>query len=121
MLFGCRVLVVDDDMARGVALCQAAEDEGAVACGPFSDVLSAVRFMRSHRIDAAVLGYDVHDGDTTSLAHALQAAGKTVLFRTDSDIPALLFEETGGVAVVPTTTAAAALVVQLAEAIRNGD
>lgn len=82
---GRSVLVVEDDYFLACAMSRTLDAAGAEVVGPVPTVATAIRLVRTRKIDAAVL--DVNLGGETSfpVADALAADGVPFIFVTAAD------------------------------------
>jgi DNA-binding NtrC family response regulator len=72
---GRRVLVVEDEAIIGFALAELVEDEGYVACGPFTRSDEAIAWLQTGTADLAIVDHLLRDGPCTELVRILQARG----------------------------------------------
>lgn len=91
VLNGRRILVVEDQCAVALDLCEGLDREGASVVGPASSVEDALQMLESSgRLDLAVLDIRLNGGTVYPVADRLQELGVPYLFTTAceaSEIP----------------------------------
>lgn len=81
VLKGRKVLVVEDQFAVALDLCEGLDREGASVVGPVSSVEDALQMLESSaRPDVAVLDIQLHGGLVYPVADRLQELGVPYLF-----------------------------------------
>ncbi|HEV8330020.1 MAG TPA: response regulator [Steroidobacteraceae bacterium] len=80
VLNGRKVLVVEDQYAVALDLCEGLDREGASVVGPASSVEDALAMLESGRPDVAVLDIQLHGGLVYPVADRLQELGVPYLF-----------------------------------------
>jgi len=108
-LCGRRILVVEDQVAIALDLCECLGQEGANAIGPACSVEDALRILESvGPLDAAVLDVELAGEPVYAVADRLQQLGVPFLFTTGyeaTEIPdryklAPLFEKPIGISAI---------------------
>ena len=74
-LEGCRVLVVEDELAIAMLLESALEDEGCVIVGPYGGVRDALAAARNETLDLAVLDINLAGEMVFPVAEVLAERG----------------------------------------------
>jgi CheY-like chemotaxis protein len=92
VLSGRRILVVEDQYAIALDLCESLDREGASVVGPAASVEDALRMLESSGPppDVAVLDITLHGGSVYPVADRLQELGVPYLFTTacePGDVP----------------------------------
>lgn len=83
ILFGLRILVVEDNYMVAQLISEILEDWGCVVIGPFPNAQSGTRAIETDRLDGAVLDANLGDGKTSApVAAALVAASVPFLVAT---------------------------------------
>lgn len=83
VLTGRRILVVEDQYAIALDLCESLDREGASVVGPAASVEDALQILEaSGRPDAAVLDIRLRGGPVYPVADRLQELGVPYLFTT---------------------------------------
>lgn len=83
ILFGLRVLVVEDNYMVAQLISEILEDWGCVVVGPFPNAQSGAKAIESDRLDGAVLDANLGEGKTSApVAAALLAASVPFLVAT---------------------------------------
>jgi CheY-like chemotaxis protein len=77
---GRRVLVVEDQCAVALDLCESLDREGASVVGPASTVEDALQMLESSRPDVAVLDIQLRGGLVYPVADRLEELGVPYLF-----------------------------------------
>lgn len=90
MLTDKRVLVVEDDVYSALDLCAEIECMNGRVVGPAGSVSEALRILDREPVTAAVLRFDLPDGDITPLAGALVEKGLPFVIHADHYIPTSL-------------------------------
>jgi DNA-binding NtrC family response regulator len=84
-------LIVEDQVLIALSIEAYMEDAGYDAIGPFTSGSAALEWLRNHTPQAAILDYNLKDGDCTDLAHELQERGVPFMIysghRHSPDIP----------------------------------
>ncbi len=80
MLNDCLVLIAEDQAFIALELAMAVEDAGGIVAGPVASVQSALLLIKAHHIKAAILDFNLTDGDVLPVA--------TLLF--DANIPFII-------------------------------
>lgn len=84
LLFGLRVLVLEDDPIIALDVAQTLADAGATILGPAYRVAQALDLIERSAIDVAVLDFRLETATASPVAHRLSARGIPYLFHTSS-------------------------------------
>lgn len=82
VLFGKRILVLEDEFLIALEASEALEDFGATVVGPAHDIETALELVRSSVIDAALLDVNIRGALSLPVAAALEEKGVLVVFAT---------------------------------------
>jgi DNA-binding NtrC family response regulator len=74
MLHDCLILIAEDQAFIALELAMAVEDAGGVVAGPVASVQSALLLIKAHQITAAILDFNLTDGEVLPVASLLFAA-----------------------------------------------
>ncbi len=81
MLTGSLVLVAEDQIFIAMDLALAVEDAGGEVAGPVASVENALALIETRRITAAILVYNLTDGDITPVAMLLLHANIPIIIQ----------------------------------------
>lgn len=87
MLTGSLVLVAEDQIFIALDLAMAVEDAGGEVAGPVASVENALALIETLPITAAILDYNLTDGDVTSVATLLLDANIPIIIQSGVGIP----------------------------------
>ena len=76
------VLIVEDEFLIGLDMEAMLQDCGYITLGPCDSVVQALDVLDSESVDAAVLDFEVRDGDTIALAKRLIEHDTPFIFST---------------------------------------
>ncbi len=81
MLTGSLVLVAEDQIFIAMDLALAVEDAGGEVAGPVASVENALALIETRPITAAILDYNLTDGDITPVAMLLLHANIPIIIQ----------------------------------------
>src|SRR5688500_5892852 len=87
MLDGARVLIAEDELLVAADLADHLEGFGAKVVGPAETVLQAAHLAATERLDAALLDFNLLDGNIASLLDILAARRVPTVLYTGSSVP----------------------------------
>ena len=87
MLTGSLVLVAEDQIFIAMDLALAVEDAGGEVAGPVASVENALVLIEMRPITAAILDYNLTDGDITPVAILLLDANIPIIIQSGVGIP----------------------------------
>ena len=87
MLTGSLVLVAEDQIFIAMDLALAVEDAGGEVAGPVASVENALALIEMRPITAAILDYNLTDGDITPVAILLLDANIPIIIQSGVGIP----------------------------------
>lgn len=87
MLAGSLVLVAEDQIFIALDLALAVEDAGGEVAGPVASVENALALIETRPITAAILDYNLTDGDITPVATRLLEASIPIIIQSGVGIP----------------------------------
>jgi len=87
VLTGSLVLVAEDQIFIALDLALAIEDAGGEVAGPVTSVKLAFALIEARPITAAILDYNLTDGDVTPVANLLLDAGIPTIIQSGVGIP----------------------------------
>jgi DNA-binding NtrC family response regulator len=87
MLSGVRVLVAEDESLIAMDLADKFEDAGATVLGPVATVVEALRLLGAETIDAALLDFNLADGEVSPVLKLLSARGVPIVVYTGRGLP----------------------------------
>jgi DNA-binding response OmpR family regulator len=82
MLNGALVLVAEDQPFIAMELGFAVEDAGGVVIGPAASVQTALALIKEQSIAAAILDFNLIDGDATPIIALLSASNIPIIIQT---------------------------------------
>jgi DNA-binding response OmpR family regulator len=82
MLNGALVLVAEDQPFIAMELGFAVEDAGGVVVGPAASVQTALALIKEQSIAAAILDFNLIDGDATPIIALLSASNIPIIIQT---------------------------------------
>jgi DNA-binding response OmpR family regulator len=119
MLDGARILVAEDEALIGIDLADHLEGFGAQAVGPVASVSDAIPLIEQNQLDAALLDYNLEDGETTPLLKMLSARSVPTVIYTGMPEAADLLRSYPEVTVLQKPLPMHILVAELAAACRR--
>ncbi len=87
MLTGALVLVAEDQIFIAMDLALAVEDAGGEVAGPVASVENALALIETRPITAAILDFNLTDGDITPVATLLLDANIPLIIQSGVGIP----------------------------------
>ena len=114
MLNGTLVLIVEDQVFIAMDLALAVEDAGGEVAGPVASVKNALALVNERPIAAAILDFNLTDGDIAPVAVLLSEAGIPVIIQSGVGVPSDLTDRYPGIVVYIKPYIAADLVAELA-------
>ena len=87
MLEGARVLIAEDELLVAADLADHLEGFGAKVIGPAETVLHAAHLAATERLDAALLDFNLLDGNIAPLLDLLAARHVATVLYTGSKVP----------------------------------
>ncbi len=87
MLVGSLVLVAEDQIFIALDLAMAVEDAGGEVAGPVASIKDALALIETRPITAAILDYNLTDGDITEVATRLLGADIPIIIQSGVGIP----------------------------------
>ena len=117
MLTGALVLVAEDQIFIAMDLALAVEDAGAEVAGPVASVENALALIETRPITAAILDFNLTDGDITPVATLLLDANIPLIIQSGVGIPPELAMRFPDIVVFIKPYVAADLVSKLADLI----
>lgn len=87
MLTGSLVLVAEDQIFIALDLALAIEDAGGKVAGPVASVKNALALIETRPITAAILDFNLTDGEVTSVATLLMDANIPTIIQSGVGIP----------------------------------
>ena len=87
MLTGSLVLVAEDQIFIAMDLALAVEDAGGEVAGPVASVENALALIETRPITAAILDYNLTDGDITPVVMLLLDANIPIIIQSGVGIP----------------------------------
>ena len=87
MLTGSLVLVAEDQIFIAMDLALAVEDAGGEVAGPVASVENALALIEKRPITAAILDYNLTDGDVTPVVMLLLDANIPIIIQSGLGIP----------------------------------
>ena len=81
VLTGSVVLVAEDEIFIELDLALAVEDAGGKVAGPVASVKNALQLIETHAIKAAILDFNLTDGDITPVATLLLETGIPIIIQ----------------------------------------
>ena len=87
MLKDALVLLAEDQVFIALDLAMAIEDAGGRVAGPVASVKNALALIKSQPITAAILDYNLTDGDILPVAASLIEAGIPVIIQSGVGLP----------------------------------
>lgn len=87
VLTGSLVLVAEDQIFIALDLALAVEDAGGEVAGPVASIKLAFALIEARPITAAILDYNLTDGDVTPVATLLLDAGIPTIIQSGVGIP----------------------------------
>jgi DNA-binding NtrC family response regulator len=113
MLNDCLILIAEDQAFIALELAMAVEDAGGVVAGPVASVQSALLLIKAHQIKAAILDFNLTDGDVLPVATLLFAANIPFIIQSGIGLTPELATRFPNVAVHIKPSVAADLVAEL--------
>ncbi len=117
MLTGALVLVAEDQIFIAMDLALAVEDAGGEVAGPVASVENALALIETRPITAAILDFNLTDGDITPVATLLLDANIPLIIQSGVGIPPELAMRFPDIVVFIKPYVAADLVSKLADLI----
>ena len=117
MLTGALVLVAEDQIFIAMDLALAVEDAGGEVAGPVASVENALALIETRPITAAILDFNLTDGDITPVATLLLDANIPLIIQSGVGIPPELAMRFPDIVVFIEPYVAADLVSKLADLI----
>jgi DNA-binding NtrC family response regulator len=116
MLDGARVLIAEDELLVAADLADHLEGFGAKVVGPAETVLQAAHLAATERLDAALLDFNLLDGNIAALLDILSARGIPTVLYTGSNVPEDLISRHPHVTAIPKPAPMHRIVGEIAEA-----
>jgi DNA-binding NtrC family response regulator len=113
MLNDCLILIAEDQAFIALELAMAVEDAGGVVAGPVASVQSALSLINASQIKAAILDFNLTDGDVLPVATLLFDANIPFIIQSGIGLTPELAARFPNVAVHIKPSAAADLVAEL--------
>jgi DNA-binding response OmpR family regulator len=88
-LAGRRILVVEDEPFIALDLADAVEQAGGEVVGPAMSVAEALALIEAQPIDAAILDFNLIDGDATPIIRRLASTPAPLVLHTGASVTAL--------------------------------
>jgi DNA-binding NtrC family response regulator len=113
MLNDCLILIAEDQAFIALELAMAVEDAGGIVAGPVASVQGALLLIKAHQIKAAILDFNLTDGDVLPVATLLFAANIPFIIQSGIGLTPELAARFPNVAVHIKPSVAADLVTEL--------
>jgi DNA-binding response OmpR family regulator len=119
MLSGARVLVAEDESFVAMDLADTVEGAGASVLGPAATVREATHLIQTEAIDAALLDFNLADGEITPVLETLCERGVPIVVYTGRGLPHELLTRHPGLPVLHKPLPPERVVAALASARRG--
>jgi DNA-binding response OmpR family regulator len=116
MLDGARILVAEDETLIAMDIADHLESFGARVIGPASTLREGIRLASSEKFDAALLDFNLFDGEVTPLLDALARGGVAIVVYTGRGVPRDLMARHPRLTIVPKPAPMHRLIAELAAA-----
>lgn len=117
MLNRAAVLVAEDEPFIALDLAFAVEDAGGIVVGPAASADEALRLLATHPVVAAILDFNLVDGDVAPVIEYLTGHGVPFILQTGVDMPPEVAARFPDLIVRIKPTVSARLVAELAALI----
>jgi DNA-binding response OmpR family regulator len=121
MLDGARILVAEDAALIGIDLADHFQAFGARVIGPVATVREAMNLIEGKSLNAALLDFNLEDGDVRPLLKELAARGVPTVIYSGQNLSAELRKDYPDIKVLQKPVPMHLLVVELADACRRAD